>query len=59
MKAISSPAVNLSWLGLIYEDIRCLAAGLRIFTIRSVRRSANYVAHSLARYACNIDTDFG
>ena len=32
MKAISSPSVNLFWLGLIYEDIRCIAARLRAFT---------------------------
>ena len=32
MKAISSPSVNLFWLGLIYEDIRCIAASLRAFT---------------------------
>ena len=57
MKAISSPGVNSSRLGLIYEDIQCLAAGLRSFFVSCVRRSANFVAHSLARYACQIDND--
>ena len=29
MKAILSPPINLSQLGLIYEDIRCLAAACK------------------------------
>lgn len=33
MKAISSPFVNLSQLGLIYEDIQCLVAGLRLLVV--------------------------
>ena len=55
MKAISFLAVNLSQLGLTYEDIRCLAAGLRSFSASCVHRSANSVAHSLTRYAYHID----
>ena len=55
MKAISSLAVNLSQLGLIYEDIQCLVARLRSFFASCVRRSANSVTHFLARYACHID----
>ena len=55
MKAISSLAVNLSQLRLIYEDIQCLAASLRSFSASCVYRSANFVAHSLARYAYHID----
>ena len=57
IKAISSPAVNSSRLGLIYEDIRCLAAGLRSFSVSCVRHSANFIGHSLARCACQIDND--
>ena len=51
MQAISSTHPNLSRLGLIYEDICCLAATLRYVSFSCVRRSANSVAHSLARYA--------
>lgn len=51
MQAISSTHPNLSRLGLIYEDICCLAATLRYVSFSCVRRSANSMAHSLARYA--------
>ena len=57
MKAISSLSINLSWLDLIYEDIRCLAAGLRSFFASCVPCGANYVIHFLACYACQIDDD--
>ena len=42
---------DLSRLGLIYEDIWCLAAGFRSIYYNCIRRSANGVAHSLARFA--------
>lgn len=50
MQAVSSTHPKLSRLGVIYEDIRCLVAGLRYVSFNCVRCSANFVAHSLARY---------
>ena len=57
MQTVSQAQPNLSWLGLIYEDIWCLAAGFRSILINCVRHSANCVAHSLARFARFIDDD--
>lgn len=47
MQTISSTQPNFSQRGLIYEDIRCIAAGLRYVSFSYVHRSANSVAHSL------------
>ena len=57
MKAISSPRVNCSRLGHIYDDIRCLTAGLRAWSTSWVRRSANGAAHSLAQFAREIENE--
>ena len=57
MKAISSPRVNCSRLGHIYDDIRCLTAGVRAWSTSWVRRSANGVAHSLAQFAREIENE--
>ncbi|XP_075640555.1 uncharacterized protein LOC142612337 [Castanea sativa] len=57
MSAISSTSPNWSCLGLIYDDIGCLAAGLRYVAFSCIRRSANSVAHSLARYANVLDEE--
>ena len=57
MKAISSPRVNCSQLGHIYDDIRCLTAGLRAWSTSWVRRSANGAAHSLAQFAREIENE--
>ena len=43
--------------GLIYEDIWCLAAGFRSISASCVRRSANGVAHALAKFARLSDND--
>ena len=48
MKIVSHAQPNFSWLGLIYEDIWCLAVGFRSISVNCVRRSANSVAHALA-----------
>ena len=55
MSAVSSTSPNWSRLGVIYDDIGCLAAGLRYVAFSCIRRSANSVAHSLARYANVLD----
>ena len=57
MKTISQAQPNLSRLGLIYEDIWCLAAGFSSISTSCVRRSANSVAHALARFARLIDNE--
>lgn len=54
MQFITSPRINLSQLGNIYDiydDIRCIASNLWHMEIKSIRRSANRVAYSLAHYA--------
>ena len=38
-------------LGHIFQDVSCLIHGLRWVELNCVKRSANLVAHSLARYA--------
>ena len=55
MNVISQAQQDLSRLGLIYEDIWCLAVGFRTITYNRVRRSANSVAHALARFARLLD----
>ncbi|XP_075669830.1 uncharacterized protein LOC142639554 [Castanea sativa] len=57
MHSIRSDWVDLSRLGNLYDDIRCLAACLRRVDFHSIRHCANGVAHSLARYARNLSED--
>ena len=57
IKAISSPRVNCSRLGHIYDDIRCLAVGLCAWPTSWVRRSANGAAHLLAQFAREIENE--
>ena len=55
MKAIlSSPRARWSRLGHLYEDISCLSVGFRCIKFECVRRSANNVAHMLARFAKSV-----
>ena len=51
MSTISSNKPNCSRLGVIYDDIGCLAASLSYVSFTCIRRNANSVAHSLAQYA--------
>ena len=51
MSTISSNKPNWSRLGVIYDDIGYLVAGLSYVSFTCIRRNANSVAHSLARYA--------
>ena len=57
MSAVSSSSPNWSHLGVIYDDVRCLAADFRHVVFSCVRRSANSMAHSLARYAHLLDEE--
>ena len=51
MSTISSNKPNWSRLGVIYDDIRYLAAGLSYVSFSCIRHNANSVAHLLAQYA--------
>ena len=55
MSAVSSTNPNWSYLGVIYDDIGCLAAGLRYVSFNCIQRSSNSMARSLARYANVLD----
>ena len=57
MKAITSPQLDRSRLGHIYDDTCTLTIGFRSCTIGCVKRSANSVAHSLARFASHLDEE--
>ena len=48
---------SYSQLGLIYEDIWCLLAGFISVRVSCVRRSANNVAHVLAKHARLLEND--
>ena len=41
----------------IYEDIRTLATSFRSLTVSCVKRGANSVDHSLARFAAQLDSE--
>ena len=57
MKMISQAQPDVSRLGLIYEDIWCLATSFRSISYNCIRRSANGVAHSWARFARLLDNE--
>ncbi|KAL4625504.1 hypothetical protein ACB092_05G031200 [Castanea dentata] len=57
MCSIFSDRTDWSQLGNIYDDICWLAGRLRHMEFQSIRRSANGVADSLARYAKHISED--
>lgn len=54
MRSIVSTQADWSRLGTIFDDVRCLAGRLRQVEFRTIRRTANGAAHSLARFARNI-----
>ena len=57
IRALASLRSIKSRLGNVYGDIWVLAAGCRSISFSCVKRSANSVAHSLARYASLITDD--
>ena len=57
MFSVSSTTPNWSRLGVIYDDIRYLAAGLHYVSFNCIRRSANLIAHSQAQYANVLDEE--
>ena len=44
-------------MGNLYDDVRCLADRLRLVKFQCIRRNANGVAHSFARFARHISKD--
>ena len=57
IKAIASPWLDRSRLGHIYDDICTLATGFRSCIIGCVKRSDNFVTHSLAHFASHLDEE--
>lgn len=57
LNSIKSSDTNLSRLGHIIVDIQCLVASLQWAKVTMVKRDANFVAHSLVRYAKNLSND--
>ena len=48
MTSITSIHTTSSWLGQLYGDVNCIAAGIGNLTVNCVPRTANIVAHALA-----------
>ena len=48
----------LSCLGHLYGDVQCLRSGLHAVSVSCVGRSANLVAHSLAKFAKGVEDEF-
>ncbi|XP_065637085.1 uncharacterized protein LOC136070709 [Quercus suber] len=57
MRAVVSNRSDWSRLGNLVDDVRHLAGRLRLVDFQCIRRSADGVAHSLARFARNISEE--
>ena len=57
MTSITSIHSTSSRLGHLYGDVNFIAAGIGNLTVNCVPRTANTVAHALARYARNIEDE--
>ena len=57
MRSIISTQLDWSRLGNLYDDIHCLGGRMRRVEFRGIRRTANGVAHSLARFARHLSED--
>lgn len=57
LNSIRPSDTNLSRLGHIIANLQCLVVGLHWAEVKMVKRDANCVAHSLARYAKTIVDD--
>ena len=57
MRVVASNCLDGSRLGNVLEDIHCLASALRWCSVSCVKRTANSVAHSLARFARNVSDE--
>ena len=57
MTSITNTHTTSSRLGHLYGDVNCIAAGIGNLTVSCVPRTANTVAHALARYARSIEDE--
>ena len=57
MTSITSIHTTSSRLEHLYGDVNCIAAGIDNLTVNCVPRTANTVAHALARYARNVEDE--
>ena len=57
MRSISQSQSDWSHLGNLYDDVCCLAERLRFVEFHCIRRTANGVVHSLARFTRHICED--
>ena len=57
MQTLEASRSNMSRLGHLYGDVQCLRSGLRAMYVSCVSRSANSVAHSLARFAKGVEDE--
>ena len=57
-RGLTATSPNKSMLGNIYKDACCLAMRFRSLSASCIRRSANGVAHSLARFAKPLSEDY-
>ena len=57
MQAISSDAVNYSFLGNVVDDIRHLMSGLQWASTSKIKREGNKVVHVLAQHVRHLDFD--
>ncbi|XP_075674854.1 uncharacterized protein LOC142644053 [Castanea sativa] len=58
MQNIKASRSTLSRLGHLYGDVQCLKSGLHAVSVSCVGRSANSVAHSLAKFAREVEDEF-
>ena len=57
IQAISSDAVNYSFLGNVVDDIRHLMSGLQWASTSKIKRGGNKVVHVLAQHVRHLDFD--
>ena len=57
MRNLEASRDTLSRLGHLYGDVQCLMSGLHVGPVSCVSRTANSVAHSLAKFARGIEDE--
>ena len=57
MRNLEASRNTLSHLGHLYGDIQCLMLGLHVVLVSCVSRTANSMAHSLAKFARGVEDE--
>ena len=57
MRNLEASRNTLSHLGHLYGDIQCLMSGLHVVLVSCVSRTANSMAHSLAKFARGVEDE--